>query len=122
VIDPVIVSNATEPAVLLIPAAPTSSAPLSKKLKPAGAEPETESTVLERVSTTRPADDVALSVGVTIDPLGRRTGPGAPAISMMSFAAVSATLPVAVTDELSVIPPAVETMLRLVGSMVAAPC
>ena len=89
VIDPVIVCKAMEPPLLVIPAAPTSSAPLLEKLKPPGAEPETEPTVLKRVSTARPADDVALSVGATIDPLGRRTSPGALAISMMSPPAAS---------------------------------
>ena len=39
--------------------------------------------------------------------------------SMMSVAALRVMLPDAVTDVLSVIPPAVETMVRSVGSMVA---
>ena len=47
VIDPVIVCKAMEPPLLVIPAAPTSSPPLLEKLKPPGAEPETEPTVLK---------------------------------------------------------------------------
>lgn len=59
-------------------------------------------------------DDVTFSVGDVIDPSEVAVNS-----STMSFAALSVTLADAVTDVLSVIPPVVETMLRLVGSIVA---